>query len=519
MQRKPDETLRESTEMYRRLVENMKDVVFATNEHGVIIYISPTIESLSGFPASDVIGLKFSDFVHPNDLADIVSEFGEALSGQLETSEFRILTSSGEPRWVRVTGRRLILDNRVAGIQGVIADITEAKESAIERQRLEVQLRQAQKMEAVGTLAGGIAHDFNNLLQAIHGYAELLLLGEDETDLGYEEKQGILRAAKRGAELTQQLLTFSRKAGSELRQIDLNSEVQRIVKLLERTMPKMIEIDFVPAPELKFVYGDSAQIEQILLNVAVNAEDAMPDGGKLTIGTRNTRLDDVFCRTNPGATPGDYVSMTISDNGCGMDNATLEHIFEPFFTTKGLAAGTGLGLAMVYGIVKSHGGYIKCSSELGRGTFFQIYFPIPGPEPATKRETRRQSATTVGGTETISLVDDEDFIRGLGEQMLTKFGYRILTTADGETALKLYGSRAGEIDLVILDLIMPGMGGVKCLERLLEMNPEISVLIASGYPSDRSTKHSIEAGAKGFVAKPFNLQQLLEAVRMALDDR
>jgi two-component system cell cycle sensor histidine kinase/response regulator CckA len=401
---------------------------------------------------------------------------------------------------------------------GLIADITKAKQPAVERQRLEAQLRQAQKMEAVGTLAGGIAHDFNNLLQAIHGYTELLLLDKKETDSGHDELQGILRAAKRGAELTQQLLTFSRKEGSELSQLDLNSEVQRTIQLLERTIPKMIEIEFFPAGDLKPAYADSAQIEQVLLNLAVNAKDAMPDGGKLTLATGNALLDEEFCRTHAGAQPGDYVSLTITDTGRGMDNATLEHIFEPFFTTKGLAAGTGLGLAMVYGIVKSHGGYIECTSEPERGTSFKIFLPDAGSDPGPERVKPQQSLAPIGGTETILLVDDESFIRDLGEQMLTKFGYRVLTSPDGETALELYLGRADEIDLIVLDLIMPGMGGRKCLERLRELDLKTPVLIASGYPSDRSTRESIEAGAVGFVAKPFKLLRLLEAVRAALDN-
>jgi PAS domain S-box-containing protein len=503
--------------MYRQLVENMKDVIFATNEHGVIIYISPTIETLIGIPVAQVVGHPFTHFIHGDDLPTIEQEFGEALSGQIETSEFRIITASGAPRWVRATARRLVLNDKVVGIQGVIGDISEAKESAVVRQRLEAQLRQAQKMEAVGTLAGGIAHDFNNLLQAVHGYAELLLLDKKERDPGSEELQGILRAAKRGAELTQQLLTFSRKTGSELSQLDLNSEVLKTIKLLERTIPKMIEIEFLRAGNLKLVYADSAQIEQILLNLAVNAKDAMPDGGKLILSTGNALLDDRFCRTHAGAKPGEYVSLTITDTGCGMDHATLEHIFEPFFTTKGLAAGTGLGLAMVYGIVKSHGGYIECTSKPARGTSFKIFLPIAGATPEPELDKPPTPATPIGGTETILLVDDEDFVRDLGEQMLTKFGYRVLTSPDGEAALKLYRARADDIDLILLDLIMPGMGGRKCLERLRELGSKTPVLIASGYPSDRSTRETIKAGAVGFVAKPFNLQRLLEAVRSALN--
>ena len=396
------------------------------------------------------------------------------------------------------------------------AEIAERQRAERERERIQAQFRQAQKMEAVGTLAGGIAHDFNNLLQAVQGYAQLLQLRKGEEDSGQREISQIIRAAERGAHLTQKLLTFSRKAESELRPIDLNHEVESVRLLLERTIPKMIQMEFHLAEDLKIVNADPGQVEQILMNLAVNSKDAMPEGGRFTVETANVSLDENYCMIHPQVRPGEYVQLTVSDNGHGMSGETLEHIFEPFYTTKETGKGTGLGLATVYGIVKSHNGYITCCSELDEGTTFKIYFPAiksrnkiikPQEEPSVFR----------GGTETILLVDDEETIRFLGTQILEEVGYTVLTADDGESALQLYREEYPKISLVILDLIMPGMGGKRCLVDLLKVNPEAMVVIASGYSPDGPTREILNNGAKGFVSKPYDLRQMLNVVREVLD--
>jgi nitrogen-specific signal transduction histidine kinase/CheY-like chemotaxis protein len=397
---------------------------------------------------------------------------------------------------------------------GQILDITERKRTEEERHKLEAQLRHAQKMEAIGTLAGGVAHDFNNLLQVILGYAELMLLNRKNSDPEYDELREVVCAAARGSELVRQLLTFSRKVESKLRPLSLTHEVRQISELLSRTIPKMIEIELHLAEDLYAVNADPAQIEQILMNLAVNAKDAMPEGGKLVIRTENVYLDKDYCDAHVGAKPGHYALLVISDTGHGMDQHTLAHVFEPFFTTKGVGRGTGLGLAMVYGIVKNHDGCITCYSEVGCGTTFRIYLPVIGHLPETARRSVEQAVA--GGSETVLLVDDEESVREVARQMLERFGYRVLLASDGETAVAEYVKRIGHVDLVILDLVMPGMGGKRCLEELLWVDPRARVLIASGHAAKDQTKGALEAGAKGFVAKPYELTKLLRAVRDVL---
>jgi len=400
------------------------------------------------------------------------------------------------------------LEGEILGFIGTLTDITEQK-------HLETKLQEAQKMEAVGTLAGGIAHDFNNLLQVILGYADLLRLRMGKDEPGSRELQVIVSASKRGAELTQQLLTFSRKVESKLRPTDLNLGVENTRKILARTLPKMIEIDVLLSGNLSFVNADPLQMEQVLMNLAVNAKDAMPDGGKLTIKTENVILDEEYCRTHPETRPGEYVLLEVSDTGHGMAEETLKHIFDPFFTTKGLAEGTGLGLAMVYGIVKSHDGYIDCTSDFGTGTTFKIY--LPALEQEEKPEMVIEKDLYRGGTETILLVDDEEFVRDVARQMLTEFGYTVIVANDGESALQLYEQEQGRVDLVILDLIMPGIGGRKCLEKLLTINSKAKIVVASGFSDIEPMKETVEAGAKGFIGKPYEIISFLKVVREVLD--
>jgi CheY-like chemotaxis protein len=305
---------------------------------------------------------------------------------------------------------------------------------------------------------------------------------------------------------------------SQLKPVDLNQEVVQVSKMLERTIPKMIKIELDLAEGLQVTNGDPVQIEQIMMNMGVNARDAMPDGGKLFFETKNVTLDEKFCKKHLGAAPGEYVLLKISDTGHGMDKELQEHIFEPFFTTKETGKGTGLGLAMVYGIVKSHGGYITCMSEPDKGTAFSIYFPIIESKLGSQK-SKETEVSIKRGTETILLVDDEESILQLGEEMLGSFGYKVLTASDGEGALALYEKQNEHVDLVILDLSMPGMGGKRCLEKLVEMNPQVKVIIASGYSFNGPSKDAIDAGAKGFVGKPYEVRQMLQIIREVMDNK
>lgn len=397
----------------------------------------------------------------------------------------------------------------------IAVDVTERKEAAREQEQLRAQLFQAQKMESIGTLAGGIAHDFNNLLTVVLGFSELLLTGKDERDPAYEDLQKIHQAARSGADLVRRILAFSRKAEINPRPLNLNHEIAQTKELLTRTLQKMIEVKLVLSDELPSVNADPVQIEQILMNLAVNAGDAMLEGGKLTIETKPVTLDNEYCRLHLGAEQGDYVMITVSDTGQGMDGESLHHIFEPFYTTKERGKGTGLGLAMVYGIVKQHSGYITCSSEPGMGTTFKIYVPVIPTE--AKSEILVGKPTLSRGTETILLVDDEEMVRDLGKRILERSGYKVLTAANGREALDIYAKEANTISLVILDLIMPEMGGKQSLEGLRKINPHVKVLIASGYAAAGETKKTIESEAGGFVRKPYQVRGLLQAVRRVLD--
>ena len=345
----------------------------------------------------------------------------------------------------------------------------------------------------------------------------MLLFGEGLTDRARTRLENISHAAHSGANLVRRLLAFSRKTEIKPRPVDLNHEVLQVKSLLERTIPKTIRLNLHLADGLAAVNADPTEIEQVLMNLAVNAKDAMPDGGNLTIETRNVTLDEEYCRLHLEAEPGDYVLLCVSDTGHGMDRETLKHIFEPFYTTKEAGRGTGLGLAMVHGIVKQHGGYLTCYSEVGEGTLFKIYLPVILTEGIS--ETSAEKPMLPRGTETILLVDDQEIIRNLGREILEQFGYTVLTADHGQEALSVYEKERDRISLVVLDLIMPEMGGEECLRELLKIDPQAKVLIASGFAANGRMKEAVETGAKGFVHKPYNMRELMTAIREVLDKR
>jgi CheY-like chemotaxis protein len=324
------------------------------------------------------------------------------------------------------------------------------------------------------------------------------------------------KAAKDGGELVKGLLLFSRKVESNLRPCDLNVELQRIEPMLKRTIPKMIKIELILAEGLRPVNADPIQVEQTVLNISINSHHAMPESGRLIFETANVTLDEDYCQTHVGLNPGEYVLLKISDTGHGMEKEVQEHIFEPFYSTKGTGEGTGLGLSIVYGIVKSHYGHIACSSEPGQGTTFSIYFPALPVKSVTHMAATLQEMPAFG-TETILVVDDEAAVRNIAAHILKERGYKVIQAESGEEALGIYREKKNEIDLVVLDLNMPRMGGTECLKRILKIDPKVRVLIASGYAADQSRKRLIEAGASEFIAKPFEAKDLLGAVRRVLD--
>jgi len=507
--------LKTSEERYRSLYEQAGEGIILNDMDMNIVDANPRALEILGYSHSELVGLHLGDLLHPDDLkaAPVESIQRRVLDGDNVSIERRYRGASGQYIPVQVTVS--FMPN--TGLNQVfIQDISERKRAEEERERLVAQLQQSQKMEAIGTLAGGVAHDFNNLLQAINGYTQLLLLAKEANNPDRPSLKEIEKACARAGQLVKQLLLFSRKVEAEPRPLNLNEEVGQAGRMLERTIPKMIEIEIHPERRLWTVQADPVQIEQALLNLGGNAADAMPDGGRLVIETQNVVLDEEYARGHPGASPGNYVLLTVSDTGCGMDQETLEHIFDPFFTTKEFGRGTGLGLASVYGIVKGHGGYIMCCSEPGQGTTFKIF--LPGLEQnAGDVSGRELEDEPEGGTETILLVDDEAPIRDFATHVLGHFGYRIVTASNGREALEIYADQKDRIDLVILDIGMPVMGGYQCLQGLRQANPAGKVLIASGYSINGQAKKALEAGALGFIPKPYQVKDLLARVRRALD--
>jgi two-component system, cell cycle sensor histidine kinase and response regulator CckA len=506
------EALRESEQMFRLLSEQSLMSV-AILQDGVYKYTNQAMSDLCEYSPEEIAAWGPEEFlavVHPADRSLVLEQARLKQTGdpaQKVNYPFRIVTKSGKTKWVEIYSKTVRFRDRSANLLTMI-DITGRKQA-------EERLLQSQKMEAIGTLAGGIAHDLNNLLQVVLGHADMLLLREVMDEKSGRSVKAIRRAARNGADLVGRILAFSRKSDPDMKAVDLNEEVRRFDELLRRTIPKMISLEMSLAKNPLMIRGDSSQIEQILLNLAANARDAMPEGGRLVFETGYATIRDEYFQIHPGVKPGKYVLLTVSDTGHGMARNILDRMFEPFFTTKQPGQGTGLGLSMVFGIVKSHGGHITCYSEPGTGSTFKIYFPV------VEEDFQPDLATTTEmpayGTETLLLVDDEDAVRALGAEMLELAGYTVITAARGREALEIYHDRGDSIALVVLDLVMPEMSGRQCLEELLKMNPRAKVLIASGYAANGPAREARESGAAGFVGKPYDLKQILIAIRKSLD--
>ena len=507
--------LKESEELYRLVTENSLATIIVIR-NGKIIFANSRATRGTGYSREQFIGMAAADLYHPEDRDWVAKRLGELEAGTRSSDhfEFRYTRADSESGWVEILAVPITYKGeRAVLVHGI--DITERKDSQLEREHLEAKLRHSQKMEAIGTLAGGVAHDFNNLLQAIQGHAELLLFQSGEGSDQARTAEAIMQSAVRGSKLVRQLLTFGRKVESLPMPLNLNDQIDQVKDLLLRTIPRMIRIELKLAPDLKLIGADPVQMEQVIVNLAVNAKDAMPEGGVLTIETSNARLDEDFRKSHPSVQPGKYVKLRIADTGHGMDSGVRDHIFEPFFSTKGLGDGAGLGLPIVYGIVTNHGGAIVWDSKTGRGTWFDIYLPAiegDGTPPA-----KAEKPKLVGGSETILLIDDEKAIRELGTTMLGMLGYQVVTASNGKEALEIYATRMNEIDLIILDLVMPEMSGTQCLQRILHLNPQAKVLIASGYLPDTERDESLDMQAKGFIKKPYKLEVMLKAMRDVLD--
>jgi len=502
--RRIEESVRESEARYRQLSEVAFEAIIF-HDRGVLLQANEQFFEMFGYEPSELIGQHIlQKTIAPESLELVESKIAD---GSTEMYEAMGMRKDGAifPIEIRV---RLMVTEGKAFRAVAIRDLSE-------RKNLELQLLQAQKMEAVGTLAGGIAHDFNNLLQAVLGYAEIIMRRQKPDSPDLEDLRKVSSAGKRGADLVRNLLTFSRRVEPKLRVVDLNHEIIEIQKLLSRTIPKTINIILKSRGHLNQIMADSSQVGQILMNLAVNARDAMPDGGTLTIETENATLDPEFCSSQPEVTPGSYVVLTVSDTGHGMDKQTCERMFDPFFSTKEVGKGTGLGLATVYGIVKGHKGHVTCSSEPGRGTTFKVYFPaLALTMSAVDAEKKTEPSR---GTETILLVEDEDLLRDLGRDVLTMYGYNVLEAGNGEQALRMYNEQRGHISLVMLDLNMPEMDGEHCMREILKTDPNARILVATGFLEHVAEGSIVNEKALGILTKPYDVPDLLRKVREVLD--
>ncbi|MBZ5609920.1 MAG: response regulator [Acidobacteriia bacterium] len=492
------EALERREEHYRSLIENSLDLISILNSDGTIRYASPSHERVFGYPVEDLIGQNAFDFIHPDDLPAVRAAF-ERADGAAALA-CRVRQKDGTWRVLECFGRDL---SHLPGVRGMVInsrDITE-------RRRLEEQLQHSQRLEAMGRLAGGVAHDFNNLLMVITGHSQMLLDAMHPADPARGDLEQVVKAAERATDLTRQLLAFSRRQGVRPAHIHLNTLVQDMERMLRRVLGEDIELLTILAPELDTVYADPGQIEQVILNIAVNARDAMPQGGKLTLETSHAELAEEFDRAQPAAGQLKYVTLSISDTGSGMEAQVLTRVFEPFFTTK--EHGTGLGLSTSYGIIKQSGGSITVDSTPGVGTTFRISLP-PAETAAEERESQPERPAA-RGTETILLVEDEEGVRRVVETMLKRHGYSVLSSGSTAEALSVAQQHAGSIHLLITDLVLPGMSGRKMADHLTAQRPDMRVLYVSGYgdPSGPVTDAA-------FLQKPFSNEELALKVREVL---
>jgi PAS domain S-box-containing protein len=519
--KRAERELQESKQLTDSIVENVPLMIFL-KEAGELRFVvfNRAGEELLGYDRKDLLGKNNLDLFPPEQAAFFMAKDREALAEDV------LLDIPEEPIDTAKKGLRLLHTRKVCikgadGVTkyllGISEDITERKRMEAEREKLEEQFRMSQKMEAIGSLAGGVAHDFNNLLSLILTHTEFAMEGLSESDPVKDDLLEVKQASVRAAALTRQLLAFSRKQVLQPIPLDLNHVAAGVEKMLRRVLGEDIDLAQSLAPGLGTVWADPGQIEQVLMNLVVNARDAMPRGGKLTIETANVELDEEYAASHPSVTPGPYVELAVTDTGCGMDEQTKARLFEPFFTTKERGKGTGLGLSTVYGIVKQSGGSIWVYSEPDQGTTFKIYLPreLSATPVMVSRASTVPMRTT--GTETILVVEDEEALRAITRRTLCAAGYTVLTAGDGEEALRSARQHTGDIHLLLTDIVMPRMGGRELAEALSRTRPALKVLYVSGYTDDAIVRHGVLDPGIHFLAKPITAADLTRKVREVLD--
>jgi two-component system cell cycle sensor histidine kinase/response regulator CckA len=508
-QKQAEDALKQAEQKYRSIFEEAIIGIFQSTPDGRLLSANPAMARLYGYASPEEMLDKISD-VRPQLYVDPTrrDEFKRIVEeeGVVRHFEVQVYRKDGSKMWLSANARAVRENGVIVRYEGTFEDINE-------RKLLEDQLRQALKMEAVGRLAGGVAHDFNNSLAVITGYGDLLQLHLAPDDPLRKHAEEIGKAGRRAAALTRQLLGFSRKQVISPVVLDLNAVIEELEKMLHRLIGEDIRVSFKRESKLGRVKVDPGQIEQILMNLAVNSRDAMPQGGRFCIETANVELDETYARQNAYVTPGSYIMLSVSDTGSGMDKETQTHIFEPFFTTKDPGKGTGLGLSTVYGIVKQNNGYIQVYSEPGQGATFKIYFPRVRE---AMKVTRPEATTLPGGAETILLVEDEEPLRKLALICLKGRGYTVLEAAEASTALQLARAHTGEIHLLLTDVVLPTVSGRELASQLAVQRPGVKILYMSGYTGDLIAQHGVLEPGTLLLEKPFTLHSLLTKVRAAL---
>jgi len=517
--KKAEEALQQSEYNYRVLFDSVIDglavvdaetmKIVLCNEHAAQTYGFDSVEA--------AIGVNPLDYIHPDDkervLRIIVQDMFEKDLRQI--NEFRMITNDGEERWISAVGTRIKYQGKLAGLAS-FRDITDRKRAEEETEKIAAQLLQAQKMEAIGSLAGGIAHDFNNLITTIQGYAHMAMMEIEEADALYLYLKRIDAASSRAAKLTRQLLLFSRKNPMEVTSLNINETVEDLLKMLKRLIGEDIAINTYLEPDIFTVRADAGNIDQVIMNLAVNARDAMPEGGKLTITTENVTLSEEQCTTIPEAQPGKYACLSVADTGVGIEKEIIEYIFEPFFSTKEPGEGTGLGLSVVYGIAKQHGGWINVYSEPGQGSTFKLYLPAIAGKPELKSDETILAEELQGNGERILLVEDDGRVREFLADALNENGHVVFEAANAEEALDIFDSEQGEFHLVFSDVVLPDINGFQLADQLLSRKPELPVLLGSGYINDKLQRPIIHEKEFQILPKPYTLAELLRAVREAM---
>jgi len=507
------EALRQSEARYRGMVRHlMYGIFWAEEPSGRLLDVNPALVKMLGYSSADeLLQVQFTTALY-REPADREKGLAEYMQNGHASATVDWKRKDGKIVTVHMIGRRTLEpDGKSWCAEVMVEDVTE-------RKTLEKQLVQAQKFEAIGQLAGGVAHDFNNMIGAILGWADL---GIEETELGsrlHRHFQKVHQQAQRAASLTRQLLAFARRQILEPQNIDLNQTVIETVSLLEKVIGSNIEIKANLAPNLAVVRADPTQVEQVLMNLCINARDAMPDGGSMLIETSNIQLDDRFCALQPLAHPGEYIVLSVSDTGVGMDAATLDRIFEPFFTTKELGKGTGLGLATVYGIVRQHSGFLHVYSELGTGSTFRAYFPVSTVDAPPVQLTEEEGPVQ-GGSETILLAEDHEGLRQLAVETLTSLGYTVVLASDGEQALHEFQLFCDQIHLTLLDVMLPKLSGPEVYERIRAVRQDLPAIFATGYSPDLALLQRVRQQGWPILQKPYTSRVIARKVREALDQR